>query len=79
MNDNLEESVRQVMADVLGLEPAQINDDTSTTNTPTWDSANHIQLVVALEQEFNVSFDVDEFESMLTFPDVVQALQAKLS
>lgn len=79
MTDNLEESVRQVMADVLGLEPARINDDTSPHNTPTWDSANHIQLVVALEQEFNVSFDVDEFESMLTFPDVVQVLQAKLS
>ncbi len=78
MQDNLEEAVKKVMADILGLDPSAIHDGTTTKNTPAWDSANHIQLVVALEQEFQVAFDVTEFESMLTFPDVVATLQAKL-
>ena len=66
------------MADILDIEPATIHDDTSPDNTPKWDSANHIQLVLALEQEFAVAFDVSEFESMTSFFEIVQMVQARL-
>jgi acyl carrier protein len=47
-------------------------------NTPRWDSANHIHLVLALEDEFAVLFDVAELESMMSFFDIMQVMRAKL-
>ena len=58
--------------------PRRSRDDTSSRNTPRWDSANHIQLILALEEEFGVSFEVAELESMLSFGAVMRTLQGKL-
>jgi acyl carrier protein len=78
MEGALEETIKRVMADILNVDAGEIGEHTSMQNTEGWDSANHIQLVLALEQEFSVSFDVSEFESMLSFPDVVAIVQSKL-
>lgn len=71
-------AIRRVMADVLDLSVDAIHDDTSADNTPTWDSANHIQLVLALEEQFSTSFVVEEIEAMMSFPAIVQALRSRL-
>ena len=74
----MEIAIKRVMADVLDLDANAIHDDTAIGNTPRWDSANHIQLMLALEEEFSISFDVTEIESMLSFFDIVQLVQSKL-
>jgi acyl carrier protein len=73
----MEELIRQVMADVLDLDVKAIDESTCQDNTASWDSLNHINLVAALEQEFDVAFDVSEMESMLSFSDIVEVLRAK--
>lgn len=66
------------MAVVLNIDAARIDDDTSMDNTPGWDSANHISLVLALEEEFSVSFEVTELEMMTSYFDIVGVVGAKL-
>ena len=78
MPKNVEQTVRDVMSIILNLNAAEINDNTSMDNTPDWDSANHINLVLALEEEFSISFEVSEFELMVSYFDVVQVVSAKL-
>lgn len=78
MADNIEQRIKELMADILHLDPAKIDENTSVDNTPKWDSANHINLVLALEEEFSIAFDVDEIEQMLSFFDITQAVSAKL-
>jgi acyl carrier protein len=75
---DLEIAIKRVMADVLDLDVKGIDDDTSVDNTPRWDSANHIHLVLALEDEFSILFDVAELESMTSFFDIMQVMRAKL-
>ena len=70
--------IKRVMADVLDLDVNAITDDTSMDNSPKWDSANHIQLVLALEEAFSISFDVSELESMVSFFDIVNVIQSKV-
>ena len=74
----MEDQVKQIMADVLDLEPESITESTAKDNTASWDSLNQINLVIALEQEFGVSFDVGEIESMLSFEDIIDILGRKL-
>jgi len=78
VQNNLETAVKLVMADVLDLDVTSIQHNTSANNTPGWDSTNHIRLLLALEQEFSISFEVAEFESMLSFSEIMQVMQSKL-
>lgn len=73
----MEEKVKQIMSDIFDLHTGTINESTSTDNTAAWDSLHHINLVLALEQEFDVSLDVDEIEAMATFRDILKVLKGK--
>ena len=75
---DIEQRVRQILAEILRLEPAQIGNDASLGTTPGWDSANHINLVLSLEEEFSVTLDVAEIEKMTSFLDVTRIVEAKL-
>ena len=78
MAETTEDVIRGIMADILDLEPMTIDDDTMMENVESWDSSNHINLVLALEQHFGICFDVREIESMVSFRDVVQTVEGKL-
>ncbi|WP_394756022.1 acyl carrier protein [Rhodoferax sp.] len=78
MSKDVEETIRAVMAIILNMDATMIDDNTSMDNTPGWDSANHINLVLALEEEFSISFEVSDFELMVSYFDVVQVVGAKL-
>ena len=60
MNSN--EKLQQILTTVLQIEPAGIHDGLSSEDVDTWDSLNHIALMGALEQEFDVRIDVERVE-----------------
>lgn len=74
----MEDQVRQVMADILNLDPNSVDESTVKDSTSSWDSLSHINLIVALEQEFQVSFDVPEIETMQSYSDILETLGRKL-
>jgi len=49
-----EDTLKQVMATMLKVEPSVIETDSSMDNMPNWDSLRHMNLVLALEEEFGV-------------------------
>ena len=57
--------VKKCMALLFGIEEDKINDESSMDNIGEWDSLHHIQLIIALEQEFGISFP-DEEVALLT-------------
>jgi acyl carrier protein len=77
-HDDVEQKIKQIMADIFHTDPQRIGDQTSMDNTEHWDSANHISLVLALEEEFSIAFDVAEIETMTSFPDVIEAVTARI-
>jgi acyl carrier protein len=78
MDHTLEHSIKRVMSDILNIPEESITEDTASDNTEGWDSANHIQLVIALEEEFSISFDVKEFEAILSYADIFEMVQSKI-
>ena len=74
----MEEQVKRVMADVLDIDPQSIDDATAKDNTASWDSLNQVNLVIALEQEFGVAFDISEIDAMLSFADIIEIIERKL-
>ncbi len=74
----MEAQIKQLMADILELDPTAIDESTAMDGVSAWDSFNHLNLCLAMEQEFSITFDVDEMESMVSFYDICQIIQAKI-
>ena len=73
MNDALIE----VFAEVLEVDPAELNDDSSPENVKQWDSLAAMKLVTAIEEKFNVKLSTKEIIKMSTIGRARQTLQSK--
>jgi len=69
-----EAKLKQVLADVFGIDVSEINNESSVDTIEKWDSLNHLNLVLALEEEFNVSVTEEQIVEMLSFPLVKAVL-----
>lgn len=76
MSSNVSEGVREVFSAVLGCDPAALRDEDSTTTVRGWDSVNHMQLLLALEDAFGVQFDPEEFASLTTVGAICTRIEA---
>lgn len=70
--------VRRIVSDVLQLPLEQVQADTSPDNVETWDSIQHLNLVLALEQEFGTQFDPEEIEELLSVELIVALIGEKV-
>lgn len=61
------ERICKVMGAVFGIDPAAISDDATPGNIEQWDSLRHMNLVLALEDEFGVRFRDDQMEQLISF------------
>lgn len=69
--------VAKVFSEVLGVTADTITDDTSPDNTPQWDSMAAMNLVVAIEDEFDVRLSTAEIVSMRNVAIVKKVLASK--
>jgi acyl carrier protein len=69
--------VAKVFSEVLGVPPDTITDATSPDNTPQWDSMAAMNLVVAIEDEFDIRLTTAEIVSMRNVAIVKKVLTAK--
>ena len=66
MTQKAEDRLHRVLSQVLGVPAEEINDDSSPDTLPHWDSASHINLIVAIEGEFKISLTPEHAMEMLS-------------
>ena len=71
------DSLIQLFAEVLEIEPAKLNDDSSPDNVKEWDSLSAMKLVAAIEEKFNVQLSTREIMKMSTVGRARKTLQNK--
>lgn len=67
--------LKKVLSDVFKVDAGMVNDDSSVDNIERWDSLNHLNLILALELEFNVSFSEEQTVEIMSYPLIKIALQ----
>ena len=72
---NNELRLKQVLANVFDEESESINDESSMDTIENWDSLKHLNLILALEEEFEVSFDEDESIDIISYPLIKTVLK----
>ena len=59
--------LKQVMGSILKVDPASLGPDSSNDTIETWDSLKHMNLVLALEEEFGVSIPDEEAANITSY------------
>ena len=77
MADQLLDRIRGIAADVLEVPVAKISASSSPENIDSWDSVHHLNLVLALEQEFKLQFEPEEIDQMKDVQHVLDILAKK--
>lgn len=73
------DTVHAIASDVLGLPVADITPDTSMETAPNWDSVQHLNLVLALEQALGLTFEPEELDQMKSIRQIVTLVERKQS
>jgi acyl carrier protein len=55
-----EDRLRKTVAEVLGVNPYLLSEESSPSTVSSWDSLGHLNLVIALEEEFEVNLSAEE-------------------
>ena len=59
--------IKQVMSAVFEIHLESIGDDASSDNIENWDSLRHLNLILALEEEFGVSIPDEEVGNLVNY------------
>lgn len=62
-----EESLKQILATVLKIPVENIDGDTSTDTVESWDSLNHMNLILAIEDAYSVRIPDDEATNITSY------------
>jgi acyl carrier protein len=66
--------IKEVMAKVFNTSVGDIPDDASQDNMENWDSIHHIQMIVLLEREFNITIPDEYVGSMISFKLITEVI-----
>lgn len=73
----MDSDLRTIVAEVLGVPPESIREDTSTQTEARWDSLKHMNLVFALEDRYEVRFDDAEIPELTSIAAIESALASR--
>ncbi len=69
--------IKKIISIVFEIDESQITNSSSPENVENWDSLGHLNLIVALEEEFELKFTDDEISEMLNFKLIEEILKEK--
>jgi acyl carrier protein len=52
----ISERLKRTILTELKVDEFEMNDDTTAVEVPGWDSLNHINVILAVEKEYNIRF-----------------------
>ncbi len=72
----IEQRIRTIMSSVFGLPADSIPGDASSTSLSEWDSLGHMNLCLAIEEEFGLSLDGAQVAGMTSIAAIVDAVNS---
>lgn len=73
------DTLTQIIRDVLDDDNIVVSSTTTAEDIKDWDSANHINIVVAAESRFKIKFSSAEVERLRNVGDFVAVINKKLA
>ena len=67
------------MGETWGISPDQIPPDAGFNDIVQWDSIGHVNLLIALEKEYNISIDFETLTKLVSISAIAECLKDKVN
>ena len=74
MSNETKDRIINVMSSVFGVSIDDIDDTTSPDTLESWDSLKHMNLIIALEEEFLVDLSDEDIIEMINYKSIFHKL-----
>jgi acyl carrier protein len=74
---DLFDKVQQVIATTLNVAPDKITRETCDQDLVTWDSLAHVNLMMSLEQRFDLFLEVEDFSRLTSVSAILEYLRGE--
>lgn len=71
----MKEKVYAIISRVMNVALDTVNEDSSPDTIEAWDSLSHMNLVLALEEEFNAHFDEQQIIEMMSVGLIIETIR----
>jgi acyl carrier protein len=71
------ERLQDAIAHTLQVPASSIGPNTQATDIAAWDSLGHVNLMMSVEQTFDIQLDVEDFPSLTSVPVILAFLKAR--
>lgn len=78
MKEEILFKLQDIFRDVFDDEELRISKDMDANDIDEWDSLNQINIVVLVEKEFNVKFNLAEVEALKNIGDMIELIINKM-
>lgn len=72
---NIQAKIIEVMSDVL--DNVTVSESTCRQSTPEWNSLKHMEIIFAIEEEFNIQYSVEEIIEVSSVLDIANSITGK--
>jgi acyl carrier protein len=74
-----EDKIKSIIAEQLGVKPEEVTAKASFVDDLGADSLDTVELIMALEEEFNIEIPDEDAEKMKTVGDVIKYIEDKVN
>lgn len=77
--DDIKTKVEKIFRDIFDDEDIVISDSTCAQDIEEWDSLEQINLIVAMENEFCIKFDINDLGNLNNVGEMIDLIQVKIN
>ncbi|MDR2067886.1 MAG: acyl carrier protein [Holosporaceae bacterium] len=77
MSENITDKVKAIIASKLGVDASKVKEDARFIDDLGADSLDTVELVMALEEEFNIEISNDDGQEIQSVGDAISFIQSK--
>lgn len=74
-----EDKIKSIIAEQLGVKAEEVNPESSFVDDLGADSLDTVELIMALEEEFNIEIPDEDAEKMSKVADVIKYIEEKIA
>jgi acyl carrier protein len=67
--------VKEILANVLEIDIATIFDNATQKDIAKWDSLQHLNLIVEIEDKYDVSIDPEDISEMVSIDKIIEIIK----
>lgn len=76
--EQIYDRLNEVFRDVFDDDMIEVDEFTTADDIDDWDSLEHINLIAAVEQEFNMKFRMGEVSTMKDVGEMVEIIKSRI-